>query len=258
MLDPPMVRDTVRGMARTDKSLHGLRVFIVEDQSMFREMVQYVLAHELHCTVVGYSESAADASRSILDLKPDLVLLDLALGDTDGFEVVEAVRQVRAQTRFIAVSSRIDEYTQFRVERIGNCGFVDKNSQGVGLLGEAMRRTMEGGLFFSPSFLEVRARRLADPKSFTKLLSDREIQVLEQIAGALSDEEIGVRLGLSGATVQTHRSNIIRRLGISSTPKLIQHALRCGFSLVPPKPVVPVQQRGRPGQRPGCGDSGKT
>lgn len=237
ILDDPDHRDTVGIMARNDNPLNGLRIHIVEDHAMFREMVEYVLTHEHRCKVVGRSQDAEDAIPAILEQAPDIVLLDLSLGDSDGFRVVDAVRAKNRVIRFIAVSSRCDEYTQFRIEQVGNCGFIDKNSQGVSLLGEAMRRTMEGGLFFSPAFLETRRRRLADSKSFTKLLSDREIQVLEQIAGSLSDDEIGERLGLSASTVQTHRSNIIRRLGIGSTPKLIQYALSCGFSHKPPAPV---------------------
>ena len=221
-------------MARPVLSLSGLRVVIVEDHKMFREAVEFMLQQVLRCKVIGTADRAETAVALIQAERPDLVLLDLHLGGRDGFYVIEQVRAASCRARFIAVSARCDEYTQYRIEKVGECGFIDKNSQGVSLLGEAMEKTMAGGLFFSPAYLATRQKRLADPKSFTKILSDREIEVLELIAGSLSDEEIGARLHLSATTIQTHRSNIMRRLGLANTPKLIQYALACGFMHNPP------------------------
>jgi DNA-binding NarL/FixJ family response regulator len=180
--------------------------------------------------VVGESDSGVKAVEMILRLKPDAVILDLSLPDMDGFNVVDRVRKQLPMLRVLVVSSHCDDYTLFRVEKSGVQGFVDKNSNTVETLREALLAIETGRIYFSSAFQAAKNARRADPASFSKVLSDRELAVLSLIGQGLSDSEIGERLGVSYRTAQTHRSWILRKLEIKGTPKLIAFAIENGFT----------------------------
>lgn len=199
---------------------------------MFRDVIRKCVVQFGH-TVAGETDSGKKAVELILATKPDAVVLDLSLPDMDGFNVVDRVLKAIPSVRILVVSSHCDDYTLFRVEKSGVHGFLDKNSNTLETLGEALKSIEEGRIYFSAAFLAAKTARRTDPRSFTKVLSEWERAILSLIGQGLSDEEIGERLSLSHRTVQTHRSNILRKLDIKGTPKLIAFAIEHGFTQVP-------------------------
>jgi len=199
---------------------------------MFRDVIRKACA-DFGYTVVGATESGAEAIEQIRELKPEVVVLDLSLPDLDGFTVIDRVLLAQPDVRILVLSSHCDDYTLFRVERAGVHGFIDKNTNTVETLREALLAIASGHIYFSAAFQEARLSRRSDPQSFTKVLSERERAVLSLIGQGLSDEEIGERLTLSARTVQSHRSNILRKLGLKNTPKLIAFAIEHGFTQIP-------------------------
>jgi two-component system response regulator NreC len=212
-----------------------VKIVIVEDHLMIRDVIRKVCSSEFGYTVVGETDSGVEAVDLILKRKPDVVVLDLSLPDMDGFNVAERVLKVMPSLRILMLSSHCDDYTLFRVEKSGVHGFIDKNSNTIEILRDALKSISEGRIYFSQAFQNARMARRTDPRSFIKILSDWERAILSLIGQGLSDDEIGERLNLSPRTVQTHRSNILRKLNLKGTPKLIAFAIENGFTQVQSK-----------------------
>lgn len=213
----------------------GVRIVIVEDHLMFREVLRKVCVEELRHEVVGEADDGQRAVELVTQTRPDLVLLDLHLPNLDGFGVVEAIRKVAPAIRILVLSSHCDEYTVFRAERLRVQGFVDKNTNSVGALKAAVTTVLEGRVSFSEAFLRVKAARINDPVSFDKLLTDRERTVLALLGEPLADEEIATRLKISQETVEKHRFNLLRKLNLRTTAELIRYAREHGFTLSAPR-----------------------
>ena len=208
---------------------------------MIRDVIRKVCSSGIGFKVVGETGSGVAAVEMILEHKPDVVVLDLSLPDMDGFNVADRVLNSLPEVRILVLSSHCDDYTLFRVEKSGVHGFIDKNSNTVETLKGALTAIAEGRVYFSQAFEAARLSRRVDPRSFIKILSNWERAILCLIGQGLSDEEIGERLNLSPRTVQTHRSNLLRKLDLKGTPKLIAFAIEHGFTQIQSKSgVAPV------------------
>ena len=208
-----------------------MRIVIVEDHLLFREILRKLCADELRHEVVGEAGDGESAVELIARVAPDLVLLDLHLPKLDGFGVLDAIRQAAPRLKVLVLSSHCDEYTVFRAERARVQGFVDKNTNTVATLKQAITTVEDGRVWYSDAFKKTKAARHEDPKSFDKLLGDRERDVLVQIGALVALPEIARRLGLSCDTVEKHRSNLLKKLNLASTADLARYARERGFNL---------------------------
>lgn len=180
-----------------------------------------------------------DGIRAIRKTEPDYLLLDLHLPEGDGFEVAQFTKDRCPSTRILMLSAHCDDYTLFRVEQSGAHAFVDKGTQSLSVLRRAFAALARGEHFYSQAYQEAQRARASD-QHFSKLLSERECEILSLIGQSLSDEEIAQRIGISPATAQTHRSHIMRKLEMPNSAKLIHFALEHGFT-----PLV-KQRNGKP------------
>lgn len=204
---------------------------IVEDHLMFREVLRKVCTNELHHEVVGEAADGRRAVELVAELNPDLVLLDLHLPGLDGFGVLGEIRKKAPALRVLVLSSHCDEYTVFQAERAHVNGFVDKNTNTVATLKQAIESVGAGRVWFSDTFVRVKADRHRDPQSFDKVLSDRERVVLALLGEPMHDAEVAARLGIAQETVEKHRFNILRKLDLATTTELIRYAREHGFTL---------------------------
>lgn len=211
-----------------------MRIVIVEDHLMFREVLRKVCA-ELGHEVAGEAHDGRKAIELIAATLPDLVLLDLHLPNLDGFGVAAGIRARAPDSRILVLSSHCDEYTVFRAERLHVQGFVDKNTNSVEALKEAIAELAQGRVWFSAAFRRAKASRHQDPHSFDKLLTDRERAVLTLLGEPMSDQEAADRLGISVETVEKHRFNILRKLDLRTTTELVRYAHEHGFTLTAPR-----------------------
>jgi len=212
-------------------TMNGVRIVIVEDHAMFREVLRKVCGRELHHEIAGEASDGQGAVKLVIETAPDLVLLDLHLPKLDGFGVVEAIRQVSPNIKILVLSSHCDDYTVFRAEKARVNGFVDKNTNTVAVLKKAIATVAGGMNYFSPEFLRLKAERHGDPHSFDKLLTDRERGMLSLIGEPLQDWEIAMKLGVSEQTVEKHRFNIMKKLELRSTVEMVRYARDHGFTL---------------------------
>jgi two-component system response regulator NreC len=207
-----------------------MNIVVVEDHLIVREAIRRACHESGEATVVGETGSGAAAIELVRRRKPDAVILDLGLDDVDGFVVAERVLALAPAVKVIVFSGRIDDFTILRVNKLGLHGFLDKNTNTMAMIVEALRAVKAGKTYFSPAFQMFRDSRQADSQSALKLLTETELRVLALIGQGLTDEAIGHEFGIAPSSAQTHRSNILRKLGIESTPKLVAFAIRHGFA----------------------------
>lgn len=207
----------------------GRSVVIIEDQRLFADFLAGCFA-EWGIEVKFNTASGIEGLRAVRELQPDLLLLDFSLPDIDGLEVARQVLEQCPTVRVLGLSSHRDAWTMLQVQRLGMHGFVDKLEQDRGMLREAVAAVLEGSVYYSRAVSESAARLRQDPRAFTRVLSDYERRVLALIGQAKSDEEVAAALGISPATAQSRRRDIMKKLDVHTTPKLIHYAITHGLT----------------------------
>lgn len=210
-------------------SLQGRKAVIIEDQRLFADFLGGCL-REWGAAVTVESTSGVEGLRIVRETRPDLLLLDLNLPDIDGLEIARVVLAECPDVRVLGISSHRDSWTMLQVQRIGLHGFVDKLDQSRDVLREAVETVLNGQVYYTKAVTESSARLRQDPKAFTRVLSDYETKILALIGQAKTDDEIAAEIGISPSTMQSRRRDIMRKLDIHTTPKLIHYAITQGLT----------------------------
>lgn len=211
------------GMADTAR----LRVYLVDDHAMFRAGVRAELGG--YVDVVGEASTVAAAVAGITATRPDVVLLDVHMPDGGGRAVLEAVRRGHPQVRFLALSVSDAAEDVIGLIRAGARGYVTKTISSVDLA-DAVRRVADGDAVFSPrlagfvldAFAATSTTPVADPE--LDQLTNREREVLRLLARGYAYKEIARELYISIKTVETHVSNVLRKLQMSNRYELSRWA----------------------------------
>jgi DNA-binding NarL/FixJ family response regulator len=202
-----------------------MRIVIVDDHALFRTGVKAGLGDAVD--VVGEAGSVAEAIPLIVETDPDVVLLDVHLPDGGGQAVISGVAPQRPGVRFLALSVSDAAEDVIAVVRAGARGYVTKTISGADLT-EAISRVAEGDAVFSPRLagFVLDAFNSDEPIRDAELdeLTAREREVLRLIARGYRYKEIAANLHLSVKTVETHVSNVLRKLQLSSRHELTRWA----------------------------------
>lgn len=217
-----------------------MKIALVEDERLFRDVLRKACTAELGHEVVAEAGTGREALLVVPAAFPDLLILDIHLPDMDGFEVLRSVRRKRALLKTLVISSYFDDYMLCRIERAGVQGFIDKSTNTVSELSLAITEIERGSTYFPRPYTEASRAHSRNPIAFDKVLTDREQTILSLVGEPLSDAEIAVQLKVSPETVEKHRFNIMRKLGLQSRAESARFARRCG--LTPPS----VANRSRP------------
>jgi DNA-binding NarL/FixJ family response regulator len=201
------------------------RVVVVDDHRLFRAGVRSELDESIE--VVGEAASVAEAIPLIRETDPDVVLLDVHLADGGGQAVIAGVAPDRPAVRFLALSVSDAAEDVIAVVRAGARGYVTKTISGAELT-DAVHRVAEGDAVFSPKLagFVLDAFREGEPTSDAELdeLTGREREVLRLIARGYRYKEIAANLHLSVKTVESHVSNVLRKLQLSNRHELTRWA----------------------------------
>ncbi|HSD24587.1 MAG TPA: response regulator transcription factor [Solirubrobacterales bacterium] len=203
-------------------------VVIVDDHRIFRSGVRAELGEAVE--VLGEAESIEDAVRTITELGPDVVLLDVHMPGGGGVEVIGQVSKARPQQRFLALSVSDDPQDVIAIVRAGARGYVTKTITGEELA-DAVRRVSDGDAVFSPRLagfvLDAFAGDLPAEEVDPELdqLTAREREVLRYIARGYLYKEIALRLNISVKTVEAHVSSVLRKLQLSNRHELSRWAV---------------------------------
>jgi DNA-binding NarL/FixJ family response regulator len=222
--------DTPPGNGQGDRASLG-RVIVVEDQRLVAEFFTFH-CRDLGLEVLQRCSTCREGLSAIRAHRPDLVLMDISLPDGDGLELAKTILDELPEVKILAISSHRDPWTMLQVQRIGLHGFVDKNEQRPEVLTEAIHAVLAGRVYYTPIVNESSASIRRDPKAFIRVLSDYETRILSMIGESKTDEEIATVLNISPATVQSRRRDIMSKLDIHTTPKLIHYAIVNGLTRV--------------------------
>ncbi len=203
-------------------------VVIVDDHRIFRTGVKAELGDLVE--VLGEAETVEEAVRSITELEPDVVLLDVHMPGGGGVEVIGQVAKSRPQQRFLALSVSDDPQDVIAIVRAGARGYVTKTITGE-QLADAVARVRDGDAVFSPRLagfvLDAFAGDLPADQVDPELdqLTAREREVLRHIARGYMYREIALRLSISVKTVEAHVSSVLRKLQLSNRHELSRWAV---------------------------------
>lgn len=201
---------------------------------MMRDFLALACAAGFATGRIDQASDGATALAAVQANSPDLILLDLALPDCDGLDLLPRIRELAPQAKMIVLTAHTDEVTLHRALKANVNGFIDKYSHPGVVLREAIETVMAGRQYLSERVQEARAAIRADGGAATKIFTDREQDVLRWIGEGLSNGEIATKLAVSEFTVSNHRCNIMNKLGIHSTPRLIHYAIEKGFTRLHP------------------------
>jgi DNA-binding NarL/FixJ family response regulator len=217
-----------------------IRVLLVDDQALLRSGFRMVLEEEPDIEVVGEASDGAEAIARVQQLRPDVVLMDVRMPGTDGIEATRSIVEQNPASRVLILTTfDLDEYA-FSALRYGASGFLLKDVPPAELA-QAIRSVADGDAVVAPSvtrrLLDAYAGRLPDLRAGQDpagdhglaLLTDREVEVLVEVAGGLSNREIAAKLFLAEATVKTHLGRILAKLGLRDRVQAVVYAYQTGL-----------------------------
>lgn len=217
-----------------------IRVLLVDDQNLFREGLRIILSVQPDIEVVGEAANGQQALEQVAALQPDLVLMDLRMPVLDGVATTKRLHQTHPQSRIIVLTTFDDDEFVFEGLRAGAVGYLLKDVQSEKLL-EAIRAASRGESFLQPS---IAAKLVAE---FTRLsaappsppppqiaglvepLSERELEILGQVATGASNKEIATALFITEGTVKNHLTNILGKLEVRDRTQAVLKAKELGL-----------------------------
>jgi len=210
-----------------------ITIALADDHHIVRQALRTLLETEPEFTVVAESSDGLDAVQVVERLGPAVLVADLMMPGLNGTEVARQVARRHPQTRVIILSMHVNEAHVLEALRNGAAGYVRKDATAADLI-RAIREVAAGHLYLSPPFsdnaIEAYRKRAEEAAIDPYLsLSDREREVLHLAAEGLGNTELGGRLGISPRTVESHRANVMRKLGLHRQLDLVRYALRRGI-----------------------------
>ncbi len=206
-------------------------ILCIEDDVLLRGylvvQLEEIVADGADIQVAADGQTGLQMAR---DLKPSLVVLDLGLPDVSGFDIAKQLSELRPPPKVLAVSANSTDAALNRIPYSPIQGFILKSAAQRDEFGVAVREVLNGGTYF-PSHVNATISRVrSQPEHYSKILSQREIELLVLFGYGWSNEKIAQYVGLSATTIRTHRQHILGRLGIHSTEELMRWAQKKGFS----------------------------
>ena len=215
--------------------MNPITVLLAEDHLIVREGLRVLLNLEADIEVVGEAADGCEAVALVAKLRPDVVIMDIAMPRLNGLEATREILLTRPATKVLVLSAHSDDAYVERVMALGAAGYLIKQTASH-VLPTAIREVYKGRPFFSPGISkrlfhhQRKARALGElPKKDAARLTSRERQVLELIAQGKSNQETADSLCISIKTVQKHRQQVMEKLNIHDTAGLTRHAVSTGI-----------------------------
>jgi DNA-binding NarL/FixJ family response regulator len=208
-----------------------IRVLVADDHALLRDGLTALLRSAADIEVVGEAASGEEAIAACERVRPDLVLMDVAMPGLGGLEATLAIRRQHPAVRVLVLTQHENPEYVRRFIKAGAAGYVLKRSAGADLA-RAIRAVMEGGLVLDPAIARtvVDEAGSASPSGDAayESLTSREKQVLKLVAEGRSNKEVADVLEISVKTAMTHREHLMQKLGVHNRTDLIRFAIRAG------------------------------
>lgn len=209
----------------------NIRILLIDSLTLFRQGMRALLQRETDMEVVGESSDAADAMEKVIQLQPDLVLMDIELDGIGSFDLARQIHNDHRETKVAFLTLHDDEDSLQECMKTGVAGYILKSTDS-GQLCEAVRDIAQGGKYLSPTMLtllvsDLRARSTPGGiQGRAAVLTQREKEVLKMVAEGRSVKEVAWLLHLSNKTVEAHKFNLMRKLNIHNKAQLVTYAFQ--------------------------------
>lgn len=213
----------------------NVRLVLADDHIVMREGLKALIEKEKGFAVVGEAENGLATIKQVVETVPHVVIMDVAMPDMNGIEATRKIMAEHPHTRIVALSGHANKTFIREMLSAGAAAYVLKNRAYEELV-RAIREVMQGRKYLSSDiarsviddYVEL-SHSLSDNPAFT-VLTDREREVLQQLAEGNTTKEMAGTLGVSVKTVETHRRNIMEKLDLHSVAELTKYAVREGVS----------------------------
>jgi DNA-binding NarL/FixJ family response regulator len=211
--------------------LPDVRVLLADDHGIVRKGLRFVLEQEPGMSVTAEASNGREALRLCEDLKPEIAILDIAMPQLNGIEAVSLIRKASPHTACLILSMHSDETYILRALSAGAKGYILKDAVEDEIL-PAVRSVLSGKSYFSPAIAKtlledyVRYLRQRGLEDSYDLLTDREKEILQLLAEGRANKDVANLLNLSVTTVETHRTNMMQKLGLHSAAEIVLYAVR--------------------------------
>jgi DNA-binding NarL/FixJ family response regulator len=212
-------------MTADESCIKCIRVLVVDDHAILREGIRSLLERADDITVVGEAANGVQALVQEDALRPDIVLMDLAMPEMDGLEATRRLRQRHPAVKVLILTQHDNQEYIMPALQAGAAGYVLKRSGGRDVI-TAIRQVHEQGAFLAPG---VAAEMLRDYAATgggeTPRLTEREREVLRLVVEGKSNKEIAQQLVISPKTASVHRTNIMEKLGVRNSAELVRYVM---------------------------------
>lgn len=211
----------------------NIRILIVDDHAIVREGLRALVTTRAGMEVVGEAEDGAGAIVQAIQLKPDVILLDLVMPGMGGIEAIGEIKRQNPEARILVLTSFSEDAQVFSAIKAGALGYLLKDASPHDLL-QAIQDVHQGRSFLHPNIALKLIQELNRPPQdlppTDEPLSERELEVLKLVAQGFSNQEIAAELVISERTVGTHVSNILQKLQLANRTQAALYALRRGLA----------------------------
>ena len=211
------------------KSIH---VLIADDHAVVREGLRTLINIEPDMEVIGEAADGCEAVQQVLELNPDVILLDMVMPRQNGLAAIATIKEKQPDAKILVLTSFADDDKVFPAIKAGAIGYLLKNSSPQRLL-RAIRDVYQGEPSMSPDIakkLMLEMQRPAKLPPTVEPLTEREVDVLRLITQGSTNQEIATKLVIGEGTVRTHVSNILTKLHLANRTQAALYALREGFA----------------------------
>jgi two-component system response regulator NreC len=210
-----------------------IRLLLVDDHAVVRMGLRMLFESEPDIEILGEAASAHEAIEAATRLHPEVILMDIGLPDLSGIDATRAIKKAMPTICVVALTIHEDQEYFFKMLEAGASGYVPKRAAPEELL-TAIRTAARGEVYLYPSLAKLLVKDYLGqthpvPVSPENELTNREKEVLQQLANGLSNDEIASKLVISAKTVERHRENIMRKLNLHSRSELVRYAIRKGI-----------------------------
>jgi DNA-binding NarL/FixJ family response regulator len=212
-----------------------IKVFLADDHTVIRDGLRFMLEAQGDITVVGDAADGRQAVNQVQKLKPDVVIMDIAMPELNGIEATQQIRQTCPSTQVVILSVYSNAEHIFRALQAGARGYLLKESGGKEVV-SAVRAVRVGRRYLSRKIAEtmiddyVHQRESTEAKSPLERLSPREREVLQLVVEGKSSKEIANIIHLSPKSVETYRSRLMQKLNVNDLPGLVKFAIQHGLT----------------------------
>ena len=206
------------------------RILIIDDHPVVRQGLKMMIEGEPDLSVCGEANGMSQAMQLYFETEPDVIIADISLENGSGIELVKELIAQNEDLKILVCSMHEESLFAERALRAGAKGYINKE-QATDKLIDAIRRVANGRVYLSEQMTDrMLCRQVGSgdepPRSEIETLSDRELEVFEQIGHGVTTRQIAEKLHLSPKTVETYRENIKHKLNLSNATELTQHAVQ--------------------------------